>query len=218
MGNDSIKNATSVLDYIFRELGVSYLGRNDLAHVTPHQDNDLGGGIDEGQPDEPQKDAVKAVVSKVASNGYVRGNYRQLSLVKTGGAAAMLALTEGNLAHDHAHHHESSPDEELEAFLSDDEEPGVAQTLDQIRAEVLAEAGVNPVGELVSAIGVSLTQRADNAAARAGKARELQAKRAAEARMKGYEGDACGSCGNFTLVRNGTCMKCNTCGSTSGCS
>src|SRR4029077_1732644 len=52
MGNDSIKNATSVLDYIFRELGVSYLGRNDLAHVTPHQDHDLGGGIDEGQPDE----------------------------------------------------------------------------------------------------------------------------------------------------------------------
>ena len=39
-----------------------------------------------------------------------------------------------------------------------------------------------------------------------------------EARLKGYEGDACGECGNFTLVRNGTCMKCNTCGSTSGCS
>jgi GxxExxY protein len=41
---------------------------------------------------------------------------------------------------------------------------------------------------------------------------------AKEARMKGYEGDACGDCGNFTLVRNGTCMKCNTCGGTSGCS
>src|SRR5665648_21802 len=32
-GNETIKNATSVLDYIFRELAVSYLGRNDLAHV-----------------------------------------------------------------------------------------------------------------------------------------------------------------------------------------
>ena len=41
---------------------------------------------------------------------------------------------------------------------------------------------------------------------------------AKDARMKGYEGDACGDCGNFTLVRNGTCMKCNTCGGTSGCS
>jgi len=39
-----------------------------------------------------------------------------------------------------------------------------------------------------------------------------------QARLKGYEGDACGECGNFTLVRNGTCMKCTTCGSTSGCS
>ncbi|HST04395.1 MAG TPA: vitamin B12-dependent ribonucleotide reductase [Chloroflexia bacterium] len=40
----------------------------------------------------------------------------------------------------------------------------------------------------------------------------------AEARLKGYEGESCRECGNFTLVRNGTCMKCNTCGGTSGCS
>ena len=40
----------------------------------------------------------------------------------------------------------------------------------------------------------------------------------AKAKMQGYEGDPCGDCGNYTLVRNGTCMKCNTCGGTSGCS
>ena len=39
-----------------------------------------------------------------------------------------------------------------------------------------------------------------------------------KAKMQGYEGDPCGDCGNYTLVRNGTCMKCNTCGATSGCS
>ena len=39
-----------------------------------------------------------------------------------------------------------------------------------------------------------------------------------KAKMQGYEGDSCGDCGNYTLVRNGTCMKCNTCGATSGCS
>ena len=39
-----------------------------------------------------------------------------------------------------------------------------------------------------------------------------------EARVRGYEGESCGSCGNFTLVRNGTCLKCDTCGGTSGCS
>ena len=42
IGNDSIKNATSVLDYIFRELAVSYLGRTDLAHVAPAADEDIG--------------------------------------------------------------------------------------------------------------------------------------------------------------------------------
>jgi hypothetical protein len=42
--------------------------------------------------------------------------------------------------------------------------------------------------------------------------------RRAEARVKGYEGEDCRECGNFTLVRNGTCLKCDTCGGTSGCS
>jgi ribonucleoside-diphosphate reductase alpha chain len=42
--------------------------------------------------------------------------------------------------------------------------------------------------------------------------------RRTEARLKGYEGDMCGECGNYTMVRNGTCLKCETCGSTSGCS
>ena len=46
----------------------------------------------------------------------------------------------------------------------------------------------------------------------------MRARKVAEARIKGYEGDACGNCGNFTLVRNGTCMKCDTCGTTTGCS
>jgi len=42
--------------------------------------------------------------------------------------------------------------------------------------------------------------------------------RRAEAKIRGYEGESCRDCGNFTLVRNGTCLKCDTCGGTSGCS
>jgi ribonucleoside-diphosphate reductase alpha chain len=38
------------------------------------------------------------------------------------------------------------------------------------------------------------------------------------AKLKGYEGDPCPVCGHFTLVRSGTCMRCDTCGSTTGCS
>jgi ribonucleoside-diphosphate reductase alpha chain len=40
----------------------------------------------------------------------------------------------------------------------------------------------------------------------------------AQARIKGYEGDPCPAGGSFTLIRNGTCMKCDTCGGTTGCS
>jgi ribonucleoside-diphosphate reductase alpha chain len=48
--------------------------------------------------------------------------------------------------------------------------------------------------------------------------RPSKAERRAEAKASGYEGDMCTECSNFTLVRNGTCMKCDTCGSTTGCS
>ena len=57
--------------------------------------------------------------------------------------------------------------------------------------------------------------------AKAGTAQQVaptKAERRAEAKAKGYEGEMCSECGNFTLVRNGTCMKCDTCGSTTGCS
>lgn len=135
----------------------------------------------------------------------------QLSLVQ-GNAAVALAFH-----HEHAHEYDQNPDVAVEVY--DDAAPGVADAMMELREAVLEAAGRdNPVGELVEAIGARVTKRADDAASMAGKAREMQAKRAAEARMKGFEGDACGQCGNFTLVRNGTCMKCNTCGGTSGCS
>jgi ribonucleoside-diphosphate reductase alpha chain len=49
-------------------------------------------------------------------------------------------------------------------------------------------------------------------------AKSREANLRAEARIRGYEGEDCRECGNFTLVRNGTCLKCDTCGGTSGCS
>ncbi|HDZ74899.1 MAG TPA: hypothetical protein ENH55_19420, partial [Aurantimonas coralicida] len=49
-------------------------------------------------------------------------------------------------------------------------------------------------------------------------AKATSAERRAMAMMKGYTGDSCAECGNYSMVRNGTCLKCDTCGSTSGCS
>jgi ribonucleoside-diphosphate reductase alpha chain len=178
IGNDSIKNATSVLDYIFRELAISYLGRTDLAHVAPTADEDLGGG------DGPSE----KVIAKVASTGYLRG--RSMTLVKGGAAPKMVAEEE----HEHFSRFEAHNDSET-LDLSD------------IRAGV--EATLNTVSAQVATLEAALLKPATQS---------TRAARAAEARLKGFEGDSCGACGNFTLVRNGTCMKCNTCGSTSGCS
>ena len=170
-GNDAIKMATSLLDYVFRELAISYLGRNDLAHVQPAdlQVDALGAGDSQGDlkwtriADEDQISAVMGL----ASNGYMRSNLYVLN----GGAAA-----EGTVA-----------------------------PADSAGAAAVAIRG-NGGGEPVTA-SPAVADAVDGRLARI-----------REARIKGYEGDPCSECGNFTLVRNGTCLKCETCGGTTGCS
>jgi ribonucleoside-diphosphate reductase alpha chain len=165
-GNDSIKNATSILDYIFRELAVSYLDRTDLAHVKPEgaSFDDLGRGQDEGvsnlkELSENGTSKSLEVLKQISSTGYLRKRLPQELVVLQGGQTN-LALDNSNL---------------------------------NVEAEVETIARV-PDGEV--AVADARTK----------------------AKMQGYEGDPCGDCGNYTLVRNGTCMKCNTCGATSGCS
>ncbi len=133
-GNDRIKMATSVIDYVFRELAITYLGRTDLSHV-PEEDlrsDALGSKPGQGPVEEPEP------------------------------AAAVLRP--------------ASP---------------------HVTARAIAP--------------VSGGSGAGVAAAKLLSASEL-------ARLKGYEGDPCGDCGQFTMVRNGTCLKCITCGTTTGCS
>jgi ribonucleoside-diphosphate reductase alpha chain len=173
------------LDYIFRELGVSYLGRTDLAHVVPPADEDLGQGAGGS--------STEVAIAKVASTGYLRGR-TQMAVVRGGAAPKMLAEDD--------HFHE-------EMFTADNDSNNETLDLSEIRASV--EATLNTVNAQVAHLEAAMV---GNKTA----TREIRAVRAAEARLKGFEGDSCGSCGNFTLVRNGTCMKCNTCGSTSGCS
>ncbi|HAI30103.1 MAG TPA: vitamin B12-dependent ribonucleotide reductase, partial [Thalassospira sp.] len=78
-GNDAIKMATSILDYMFRELAISYLGRNDLAHVQPSDilPDAVGEGVSEGDLGEEAKktgDQAIETIRKVASSGFVRRN------------------------------------------------------------------------------------------------------------------------------------------------
>ncbi len=164
-GNDSIKNATSILDYIFRELAVSYLDRTDLAHVKPEGAafDDVGRGEEEGVSNVAEisdSAATKSleVLKQISSTGYLRKRLPQDLMVFNGGQTEIGGMSESSVEF---------------------------QT--QTETVVVSEA----------ATGMDARTKA---------------------KMQGYEGDPCGECGNYTLVRNGTCMKCNTCGSTSGCS
>ena len=83
IGNDSIKNATSVLDYIFRELAVSYLGRHDLAHVPPTFDDDLGRGVGDNEPPRGQRTGADHFQSRV-HRVLCAGQFNQLVVVQGG--------------------------------------------------------------------------------------------------------------------------------------
>ncbi len=172
-GNETIKNATSILDYIFRELAVSYLDRTDLAHVKPQgaSFDDLGGGNDEGKrnfSEVSESAASKSleVLKQISSTGYLRKRLPQELVVLQGGMAASM---------------------------------GATALADAAAVTMLVPEAAMTVTTAISSGSISLDART-------------------KAKMQGYEGEACGECGNYTLVRNGTCMKCNTCGGTSGCS
>ena len=89
---------------------------------------------------------------------------------------------------------------------------------------IAAELGSGPVAQTTSAVATAFARggeagaRVEVSTAPAPQAAPSAAERIAQARMKGYEGESCPECGNLTMVRNGTCLKCDTCGGTSGCS
>ena len=178
-GNDSIKSATSILDYIFRELAVSYLDRTDLAHVKPlgASFDDIGRGEEEGVSNIKEMSGEAAtksleVLKQISSTGYLRKRLPQELVVFQGG-----------------------------------------QTMARASGD-----GLDPVSMLATLVpetaGATVTAAMSSTTAMATASIDARTK----ARLQGYEGEACGECGNYTLVRNGTCMKCNTCGATSGCS
>jgi ribonucleoside-diphosphate reductase alpha chain len=88
-GNDTIRSATSILDYIFRELGVSYLDRQDLADPGELNADGLGRGVLDGvqQPelDEPQPQDASRFISKGFSRGAAPDNLLFLPSAKRGG-------------------------------------------------------------------------------------------------------------------------------------
>jgi ribonucleoside-diphosphate reductase alpha chain len=132
-GNEKIKMATSVIDYIFRELAVTYMGRNDLAHVDSTEVNTK---------------TSPGIVKKFAE-----------------------------------------PEFESEEIVSE-RVVEIDKKIDQLKAQISSS-------EQKKQPGMSKVRQAIE---------------------RGYTGDVCTECQSLTMVRNGTCLKCMTCGSTSGCS
>jgi ribonucleoside-diphosphate reductase alpha chain len=199
-GNDTIKNATSILDYIFRELAVSYLGRNDLAHVDVSEIANTGLGSCEEELVE--KDAPSPA-AKFLSRGLLRGQEnRVLALRSTASAVAMAAeATEPASA-------VASLQYEVTTAFTKAEKMEVKAPVAQLTQQI---------ADQLARVQKSRTTRETNELLRAATS-SVEADLRAEAKVKGYEGESCRECGNFTLVRNGTCLKCDTCGGTSGCS
>ncbi len=91
-GNDAIKNATSLLDYVFRELAISYLGRTDLAHVNPNEiGNTVLGGGEAG--DTTREGPKSTSAASIVSRGLLRGSADRLTVIQGGPAGATLAVS-----------------------------------------------------------------------------------------------------------------------------
>jgi ribonucleoside-diphosphate reductase alpha chain len=146
-GNPHIKMTTSIIDYIFRELAITYLGRHDLAQV---EEEDLRGDALHRDDDEPEFESEEVVAERIVES-------KPLS-------KAFATPRSGHL-------------------------------------RPLPETGNGHNGNKGGTILAT------------GKEEMIR-----QARLKGYEGDPCNECGQLTLVRNGSCLKCDTCGATSGCS
>jgi ribonucleoside-diphosphate reductase alpha chain len=171
-GNAAIKNATSILDYIFRELAISYLDRFELAHVDPQNGHTEVGPV-EGSRTPP---AAQIEGESRASRGFLRKRAAQQEKLQLASNSRMPTVRAGGVGH------------ALET-----------------QTGTVAPVASSALSETVARAVEALTERSES---------DL----ISEARVKGYEGEACQECGNFTLVRNGTCLKCDTCGATSGCS
>ena len=193
-GNDAIKNATSILDYVFRELAVSYLGRYDLAHVdiSDFSNTALGKGVKEGK-------------TNLISTGWTRGYKPKFADPKTPVAKIATAAPKSNVT-------TLKPATAVQSKAASSLETQGATALSRDLNEE-----ENTIDNLFDA-DTSAEAKAAEMANEVAEAKKLNSDRRKQAMMQGYTGDMCSECQNFTMVRNGTCLKCDTCGATSGCS
>ncbi len=195
-GNPRIKMSTSIIDYIFRELAITYLDRQDLAQV---QLEDLRVDSVTKSPEYESEEVMSERVVPFREPSPFKFTTPRSGHVESDSTVDKLDI---------------SPSAPQTTRATGDKSLEVAATMSLPSVAPVYQGAKDGATFVVNgaAVPVSLS-----AAPRPGKA-DNAARKMQEARLKGYEGDPCRECGQFTMVRNGTCLKCNTCGATSGCS
>lgn len=150
-GHERIKMASSIVDYIFRDLAINYLGRDDLAHVEARQ-----------------------------------------STKKTSKNTSVMSL--------HNHYEQLTDENVTDSKINDNNETN--HSLSSKTTKITTNNSSHTMnGNNLHANGKATHDTISN----------INLK-------NGYEGEACPECQNMTLIRNGVCLLCTTCGSTTGCS
>ena len=149
--HDNIKFCSSIIDFIFRDVAMNYLGRTDLVHIPPKEE---------------------LATSYNATASLSEGGYIMSSSSNMGASLSNRGMEVGGGL--------QSVTESTEPKLSFNSETDMVITSEEWSDDL------------------ALASRL--------------------AKTKGYEGDPCNECGQFTLVRGGTCLRCVSCGTTSGCS
>ncbi len=191
VGNPRIKMSTSLIDYIFRELAITYLERQDLAQV---QLEDLRVDSVTKPVEYESEEVMSSRIVPYAEPSPFKFKTPHSSRVDSGEKLDISRPADKTPAP--VAPRLINP----QAGFSSDNAGGSMAGVASHQAEPPSPA---PVLSPTSMKGVKVG---------------FQYQKSQEARLKGYEGDACRECGQFTMVRNGTCLKCNTCGATSGCS
>ncbi len=195
-GNDRIRMSTSIIDYIFRELAVTYLDRKDLANVDSE---DLEPDAVRGNVPEPEYRGEEVVEERRITDKPDRVRERNGLFAPKTIHPPITGLKRSG-----------SPLPVGDGAIS-----AVANV---VVPNVVAPNGTLPLAEILPS-STSLTGPAGVVGGRfTSRASRSPMSVVERARLQGYTGDACGDCGSFTMVRNGTCTKCDTCGATSGCS
>ncbi len=182
-GNDRIHMATSIIDYVFRELAVTYLGRNDVAHI---------GQVDlssTSTAEEEYEASVFADADAPPSNG---ASIEAPPALPAPNAELVVPIAGGSDAADSA--------------VADPPAPASAPPPPAPEPPATTAPSPAPAVQTATATSTVPLQMSDTAQ------RTLQAK------QMGFEGDPCPECGQMMMVRSGTCLKCVSCGATSGCS